>query len=178
MPLFSQPLDHRPWLQSNNFIIYSSLAAATAALAYRSSRQSTSSTKTSAADLLNSTKRALFKETEEETFKQHKPLFPVVDVVKKVGVNDEFFRQLRAIAKILFPNYHTKEVFLLILHSIFLILRTYLSVVVARIDGRIVRDLVCFILPSIWYTFFKVVNSSYIDIIYRSVVVESVSLQG
>ncbi|KAG2228088.1 hypothetical protein INT45_009134 [Circinella minor] len=142
MPLFSQPLDHRPWFQSNNFIIYSSLAAATAALAYRTSQQSTSSTKTTAADLLNSTKRTLFKETEEETFKQHKPLFPVVDVVKKVGVNDEFFRQLKSIAKILFPNYYTKEVFLLILHSIFLILRTYLSVVVARIDGRIVRDLV------------------------------------
>ncbi|KAI8150103.1 ABC transporter transmembrane region 2-domain-containing protein [Fennellomyces sp. T-0311] len=141
MPLFSQPLDHRQWLQSkNNLLIYSSLAAATVALAYRRSRHSSS--KGLSADLLNSTKRALFKETEPETFKQHKPLFPVVDVVKKVGVNDEFIRQLRAIAKIIFPHYHTKEVFLLILHSVFLVLRTYLSVVVARIDGRIVRDLV------------------------------------
>ncbi|KAI8099738.1 ABC transporter transmembrane region 2-domain-containing protein [Halteromyces radiatus] len=61
---------------------------------------------------------------------------------KKVGVNEEFRRQLRSLAVILFPSWHTKEAVLLVLHSIFLILRTYLSVVVARLDGRIVKDLV------------------------------------
>lgn len=61
---------------------------------------------------------------------------------KKVGVNREFFRQLGAIFKILVPRSSSKEVFIFILHTGFLILRTYLSVLVARLDGAIVRDLV------------------------------------
>lgn len=141
MPLLSQPLNERLWIQSKgNWFLYSSLAAATAAFAFHRTRLQ--SHKTSSADLLSTTKKTLFQETPTSTFDKHKHLFPVTDTLKKVGVNDEFFRQLRAIATILFPHWHTKEALLLVLHSAFLILRTYLSVVVARIDGRIVRDLV------------------------------------
>lgn len=61
---------------------------------------------------------------------------------KKVGVNREFFRQLRAIFKILIPTSSSKEVLIFFIHTGFLILRTYLSVLVARLDGAIVRDLV------------------------------------
>ncbi|CAD6944583.1 unnamed protein product [Tilletia controversa] len=61
---------------------------------------------------------------------------------KKVGVNKEFFRQLRAIFLILVPHNNSREVFIFALHSFFLVLRTYLSVLVARLDGKIVRDLV------------------------------------
>ncbi|PWN37904.1 uncharacterized protein FA14DRAFT_159728 [Meira miltonrushii] len=61
---------------------------------------------------------------------------------KKVGVNKEFFRQLRAIFKVIVPHASSKEVFIFLLHTAFLVLRTYLSVLVARLDGRIVRDLV------------------------------------
>ncbi|KAL9935777.1 hypothetical protein V8E36_005354 [Tilletia maclaganii] len=61
---------------------------------------------------------------------------------KKVGVNKEFFRQLRAIFLILIPHSNSREVFIFALHSFFLMLRTYLSVLVARLDGAIVRDLV------------------------------------
>ncbi|KAJ3362249.1 hypothetical protein GGF32_006281 [Allomyces javanicus] len=61
---------------------------------------------------------------------------------KRVGVNREFLRQLKAVLGVCIPGIQTKEVLILALHTIFLLLRTYLSVVVARIDGRIVRDLV------------------------------------
>lgn len=60
----------------------------------------------------------------------------------KVGVNKEFFRQIEAIFKILIPKLRCKETFILVLHTTFLVLRTYLSVVVARLDGAIVKDLV------------------------------------
>lgn len=61
---------------------------------------------------------------------------------KKVGVNKEFFRQLKAIFRILIPHRNSKEVFIFLLHTSFLVLRTYLSMLVARLDGIIVRDLV------------------------------------
>jgi len=62
--------------------------------------------------------------------------------VKKVGVNKEFLRQLRAIFKIIIPRSSSKEVFLFALHTSFLLLRTYLSLLVAKLDGMLVRDLV------------------------------------
>lgn len=61
---------------------------------------------------------------------------------KKVGVNKEFFRQLKAIFRILILHRNSKEVFIFLLHTSFLVLRTYLSMLVARLDGIIVRDLV------------------------------------
>ncbi|KAI8061623.1 ABC transporter transmembrane region 2-domain-containing protein [Gongronella butleri] len=85
--------------------------------------------------------KSVSNETNPAVFDKHKKLFPIVDN-QKVGVNPEFRRQLRSIGAILFPSWKTKEAGLLVLHSIFLILRTYLSLVVARLDGRIVRDLV------------------------------------
>lgn len=45
---------------------------------------------------------------------------------KRVGVNKEFFRQLRALFKIMIPRSNAKEVFIFTLHTSFLILRTYL----------------------------------------------------
>lgn len=40
------------------------------------------------------------------------------------------------------PRWHSKETGLLVSHGVFLMLRTYLSLVIARLDGDIVRDLV------------------------------------
>jgi hypothetical protein len=40
------------------------------------------------------------------------------------------------------PRWSSKEAGLLLSHGVFLMLRTYLSLVVARLDGEIVRDLV------------------------------------
>jgi len=62
--------------------------------------------------------------------------------VNKVGVNKEFFRQLRAILRIIVPRKRSKEVILILAHSSFLLLRTYLSLLVAKLDGKLVGDLV------------------------------------
>jgi len=61
----------------------------------------------------------------------------------KVGVNKEFSRQLRALLRIIVPRKRSKEVILIIAHSTFLLLRTYLSLLVAKLDGKLVGDLVC-----------------------------------
>ncbi|KAJ3067078.1 hypothetical protein HDU98_009700 [Podochytrium sp. JEL0797] len=61
---------------------------------------------------------------------------------KLVGVDKGFISQLRFILRICVPNLRCKTVAIVTLHTCFLVLRTYLSVVVARIDGMIVRDLI------------------------------------
>ncbi|KAG2198072.1 hypothetical protein INT47_011907 [Mucor saturninus] len=125
MHTFSKPLEYS-WFRQNKLASTSLFAAVIIGL-YQAKQQ--------------------IQKTATEANKNKKPanlssFFPIIDFNQKVGVNKEFRRQLASIAAILFPSWHTKEAGLLILHSIFLILRTYLSVVVARLDGRIVRDLV------------------------------------
>ncbi|KAM6985726.1 ATP-binding cassette, sub-family D (ALD), member 2 [Aplochiton taeniatus] len=58
------------------------------------------------------------------------------------GVNAEFFKQILELIKILFPKLVTKELGLLSLHSIALISRTFLSIYVAGLDGKIVKTIV------------------------------------
>ncbi|KAJ3041333.1 hypothetical protein HDV00_009474 [Rhizophlyctis rosea] len=70
-----------------------------------------------------------------------KPLIIDKDKVK-VAVDSRFLRQLRFIGRICVPKWKSKTMGILALHTFFLILRTYLSVIVARLDGRLVRDLV------------------------------------
>ncbi|RDI82895.1 hypothetical protein Vi05172_g7280 [Venturia inaequalis] len=60
----------------------------------------------------------------------------------KPGLNLAFLHQFLSLLNIMVPRWTSKEAGLLLSHSIFLILRTYLSLVVARLDGEIVRDLV------------------------------------
>jgi ATP-binding cassette subfamily D (ALD) long-chain fatty acid import protein len=62
---------------------------------------------------------------------------------KGVGVNKEFFRQLKVILQICLPGINSRTSGIILLHTLFLFLRTYLSVVVARIDGLLVKNLVC-----------------------------------
>jgi ATP-binding cassette subfamily D (ALD) long-chain fatty acid import protein len=62
--------------------------------------------------------------------------------VLKVGVDARFWKQFKYIMRICVPNYKSKTVGILVLHTMFLVMRTYLTVVVARIDGRLVKDLV------------------------------------
>lgn len=99
--------------------------------------------------------------TKATTFAAHRPLFrriaaPAVAARKagesaaastnaaaqRVGVNKDFFRQLAAIWRIIVPRATCKEVGLISAHTTFLLLRTYLSLLVARLDGKLVGDLV------------------------------------
>ncbi|KAH6588998.1 hypothetical protein BASA50_010354 [Batrachochytrium salamandrivorans] len=60
----------------------------------------------------------------------------------KVAVDARFFRQLKHILAICVPSWRSSTVLLLAMHTVFLVLRTYLTVIVARIDGRLVKDMV------------------------------------
>lgn len=59
---------------------------------------------------------------------------------KAVAVDKEFFRRLGKLLKILVPNIWSKEFLWLALHSTALIFRTFLSIYVADLDGRMVKS--------------------------------------
>jgi ATP-binding cassette subfamily D (ALD) long-chain fatty acid import protein len=60
----------------------------------------------------------------------------------KPGLNLAFLHQFLSLLSIMIPRWNSKETGLLVSHAVFLMLRTYLSLVIARLDGEIVRDLV------------------------------------
>ncbi|TKA64835.1 hypothetical protein B0A49_06777 [Cryomyces minteri] len=61
---------------------------------------------------------------------------------KKVELNREFFKNLLRLLRIVIPGWRSKELRLLISHSVFLVLRTLISLYVAELDGRLVSSLV------------------------------------
>ncbi|KAF2096389.1 putative ABC fatty acid transporter [Rhizodiscina lignyota] len=61
---------------------------------------------------------------------------------KKIEINREFFKNLLRLLKICIPGWKSKELRLLISHSVFLVLRTLLSLYVAELDGKLVSNLV------------------------------------
>lgn len=61
---------------------------------------------------------------------------------KRVELNREFFKSLIRLLKICIPGWKSKELRLLISHSVFLVLRTLISLYVAELDGRLVSSLV------------------------------------
>lgn len=74
----------------------------------------------------------------------------------RVEVDAKFFEQLRRILRIIIPSYKSKEALLLAGHTVFLVLRTMLSLYVADLDGRIVSALVRaqtrkFLLGILWW---------------------------
>ncbi|GAA6009602.1 hypothetical protein JCM10207_004120 [Rhodosporidiobolus poonsookiae] len=102
--------------------------------------------------------KVVIRPTKSSTFAAHRPLFhkrppgpstavpasaqPMTAATAKVGVNKDFFRQLGAILRIIIPHAASKEVWLFSIHTSLLVLRTYLSLLVARLDGKLVGDLV------------------------------------
>ena len=74
----------------------------------------------------------------------------------KVEINFVFFRNLTRLLKIVIPGWKSKELRLLISHSVFLVLRTTLSLYVAELDGKLVSSLVRgkgrdFLLGLVWW---------------------------
>lgn len=106
----------------------------------------------------NSTSKVVIYPTKPTTFDAHRRLFlnppraarlsdgqatPLVPPPQtKPGLNLAFLHQFLSLLSIMIPRWSSKETALLLSHGMFLILRTYLSLVVARLDGAIVRDLV------------------------------------
>ena len=58
------------------------------------------------------------------------------------GLNVAFVHQFMSLMKIAIPRVGCRTSALLVTHGFFLLLRTYLSLVIAKMDGEIVRDLV------------------------------------
>ncbi|KAF7351077.1 hypothetical protein MSAN_01670100 [Mycena sanguinolenta] len=81
--------------------------------------------------------------TAPEKFTSDTKYFPPVSASAKPNIDAAFVRQLKAILfRIAFPSFRSKETLIVLSHCFFLIMRTVLSIAVARLDGRIVRDLV------------------------------------
>ena len=106
----------------------------------------------------NSTAKVTIHPTKPTTFDAHRRLFlnppraarlsdgtatpSIPPPQTKPGLNLAFLHQFLSLLSIMIPRWNSKETGLLLSHGAFLVLRTYLSLVVARLDGAIVRDLV------------------------------------
>ncbi|KAI1649895.1 ABC transporter transmembrane region 2-domain-containing protein [Daldinia loculata] len=100
------------------------------------------------------TSKVVINRTKPLTFEAHRRLFlnppkvsglgdgTVPSAQTKPGLNLAFLHQFLSLMSIMIPRWTSKEAGLLVSHGAFLMLRTYLSLVVARLDGEIVRDLV------------------------------------
>ncbi|KAF1988628.1 hypothetical protein K402DRAFT_391852 [Aulographum hederae CBS 113979] len=105
----------------------------------------------------DSTSKVTIYPTKQTTFDAHRRLFlqppraaglsdgytpQVPPPQTKPGLNLAFLHQFLSLLNIMIPRWDSKETGLLLSHGVFLMLRTYLSLLVARLDGEIVRDLV------------------------------------
>lgn len=115
--------------------------------------------------------RVVIYPTKDVTFDAHRRLFAMrpqragVSSEAKAGVNSNFVHEFGAIWSIIVPRLRSKTTALLIVHAIFLGLRTWLSLLVAKLDGQIVRDLIAAngrkFLRGLLYWFLLAVPASY-----------------
>ncbi|KAJ2615805.1 ATP-binding cassette long-chain fatty acid transporter pxa1 [Coemansia sp. RSA 1365] len=84
----------------------------------------------------------------EQKFDADAPYFEAETAVTENGqkvtgrLDGVFLRQLRGVLRIILPALGIKEVAIMAMQALFLVLRTWLSVVVAELDGKIVKHLV------------------------------------
>ncbi|SJM86188.1 probable Peroxisomal long-chain fatty acid import protein 2 [Zygosaccharomyces bailii] len=93
----------------------------------------------------NNTKKVYIPKRDGEVFERDKYLFKAVEQSSARHSQifySRFLNQMSAIVKILIPSWFDKNVILLSLEVVFLIMRTWLSLFVARLDGQIVRDII------------------------------------
>lgn len=57
-------------------------------------------------------------------------------------LNSKFLNQIMIIWRILIPKFYSKNTYLLLSQCFFLVLRTWLSLIVAKLDGQIVKNLI------------------------------------
>jgi ATP-binding cassette subfamily D (ALD) long-chain fatty acid import protein len=104
------------------------------------------------------TSKVLIHPTKPTTFDAHRRLFlnppasarskddgsasQIPPPTTKPGLNLAFLHQFLSLGSIMVPRWGSKETGLLMSHGFFLLMRTYLSLLIARLDGEIVRDLV------------------------------------
>ncbi|OJJ75075.1 hypothetical protein ASPBRDRAFT_119788 [Aspergillus brasiliensis CBS 101740] len=104
------------------------------------------------------TSKVVIHPTKQTTFDAHRRLFlnppaaarvgdgesvnQIPPPTTKPGINLAFLHQFLSLGSIMVPRWGSKETGLLMGHGVFLLLRTYLSLLIARLDGEIVRDLV------------------------------------
>ncbi|KAG0654280.1 ATP-binding cassette long-chain fatty acid transporter pxa1 [Monosporozyma unispora] len=80
-----------------------------------------------------------------DVYEHDKFLFKNVDLEKTKTSTlfySKFLNQINVLSKILMPTIFDKNSFLLTLQIFFLVMRTWLSLFVARLDGQIVRDII------------------------------------
>ncbi|ODQ67448.1 hypothetical protein NADFUDRAFT_81921 [Nadsonia fulvescens var. elongata DSM 6958] len=105
----------------------------------------------------NGIRRVLIHPTKPTSFAAHRRLFldPSLNSSRKKptkeksnankkggGLDKKFWKQFTAIWAIIVPRLTSKPAALLLTQTGFLLLRTYLSLLIAQLDGRIVRDLI------------------------------------
>lgn len=61
---------------------------------------------------------------------------------KRVAIDGKFFAQFQYLLKIVLPGVRSKEFLILLLHTGFLTARTFISIFIAKLDGRLVKTLV------------------------------------
>ena len=108
--------------------------------------------------------RRLFLNPPPQTGMQLDPAIGAPPSNIKPGLNLAFLHQYMSLWNIMVPRWRSKESALLAMLSCFLLARTYMSVVVARLEGRISGDLVAgkgrpFIKSLAWFLGFGVIGS-------------------
>lgn len=88
-------------------------------------------------------KKIVVTPTEKDQYEHDKYLFKNLERdVKSQLFNSKFLQQLNVLSTILIPKFLHKNSLMLSAQIFFLILRTWLSLMVARLDGQIVRDII------------------------------------
>ena len=108
--------------------------------------------------------KRLFLNPPPQTGMQANPSYGVPSSSVKPGLNLAFLHQIMSIMNIVVPRVRCKESALLCMHAAFLLGRTYMSILVARLEGRINGDLVAgkgrpFLKSLGWFMAFGIVGA-------------------